>query len=460
MKVAAKRVGVIGAGPAGLAVARVLATEPDSPFTVTVLERSNDVGGIWNYTPDSSVCHYNVPQDNAQNAVTRGYDERSTITGGFPTPVYDDLHTNLPKDVMQFPGFPFPEDVPDFPDRQQVQLYVHRYYDCPEHGLQGLVQLNSEVESAEWADGEWVCTVRRLTDSSDCLETLRFDALAVCTGRVSHPYIPQVPGLHELAERRPGVVVHAKEYRRATDYSGQTVLVVGGASSGSDISRQLSFTARQVHLSVRNSSVHDKLEPVLGAGVNKDNPPRRHPQIRSVDEEAVHFVDGSSIALPDHIIYATGYLPVYPFLQNNNNNNNNTQLANLLADGRSVRDLYKFLLYTQNPTLAIFGVPSKVVPFPLFEYQAAFLARVLRGAVELPTCEEMQREWDNAVLKAKESSSQLYEMGMRQIDYQNNLVDMIMEGPIRPPSRLGYVSEEWAQRRKHTFELRMRLLGY
>jgi len=35
----------------------------------------------------------------------------------------------------------------------------------------------------------------------------------------------------------PGRVIHSREYRRATDYAGQTVLVIGSFSSGSDIAR-------------------------------------------------------------------------------------------------------------------------------------------------------------------------------------------------------------------------------
>ncbi|KAJ1907559.1 hypothetical protein LPJ81_000676 [Coemansia sp. IMI 209127] len=163
---------IIGAGPAGLAVARVLASEPDLPFEVTVLERSNNIGGVWNYTPDS-VCHYNVPQDSSKNALTRGYDERCKTTGGFPTPMYDDLCANLPKDVMQFPEFPFPEEAPDFPGRKQIQQYIHSYYDDPKHKLEGLVQLSSQVESAEYKYNEWICTVRRLTDDDNCTETLK-----------------------------------------------------------------------------------------------------------------------------------------------------------------------------------------------------------------------------------------------------------------------------------------------
>ncbi|KAI9500190.1 hypothetical protein GGI25_002517 [Coemansia spiralis] len=441
-RIVAKRIGVIGAGPAGLAVARVLLAENrtnPSCFSVTVLERSNDIGGVWNYTPDP-VCHYNVPQETAQ-AVLTSYDERSGATGGFPTPIYDDLHTNLPTDVMQYPGFPF--NAAEFPDHKQVCDYVHRY--CDHHNLRRVVQLNMQVERIRYkSNAEWVCQVRRL-DYEGTIEDLVFDAMVVCTGRTTHPYIPQVPGLNALALRKgPRCVLHAKEYRRASDFVGKTVLVVGGASSGSDISRQLSYMAAKVYVSVSHAK-EGELEPKLGMGCKVEI--ERRPRIQSIGDSVV-FADGSQIPIPDHIIYATGYLSAYPFIRTEDLSDKKKIAP--FTDGHGVNDLYKRLLYIHNPTLAILGVPVKVVPFPLFEYQAMFLAKVFQGAVNLPRFEQMQKEWDEF---AKNGSSV---MGMAQVEYQNELVDLVKH--CNP--HLPYVPSEWVDRRKRTFELRLKNLGY
>lgn len=37
--------------------------------------------------------------------------------GEDPSPMYEGLRTNLPHDLMQYRGFPFPADTPEFPDR-------------------------------------------------------------------------------------------------------------------------------------------------------------------------------------------------------------------------------------------------------------------------------------------------------------------------------------------------------
>lgn len=44
------------------------------------------------------------------------------------------------------------------------------------------------------------------------------------------------------------------------------------------------------------------------------------------------------------------------------------------------------------PTLSIIGLPWKVVPFPEFEVQAKWIARVLSKRVSLPSMHSMQNE--------------------------------------------------------------------
>ena len=87
---------VIGAGPSGLGAARHAAeyvkNHPDGHLTV--IERANAVGGIWN---------------------------------GEDSPVYRDLHTNLPKELMAFPDFPFDASEDSYVHHSQVTLYLQKY---------------------------------------------------------------------------------------------------------------------------------------------------------------------------------------------------------------------------------------------------------------------------------------------------------------------------------------------
>ena len=88
---------VVGAGPAGLAAARHVlpALEQREDVRLTVVERSEQIGGIWSGSPQS--------------------------------PVYRDLHTNLPKELMAFPDLDFEEETRSFVHHSSVSKYLRQY---------------------------------------------------------------------------------------------------------------------------------------------------------------------------------------------------------------------------------------------------------------------------------------------------------------------------------------------
>ena len=93
-----KKIVIIGAGASGLGAARhsaeMLGDHPDSELII--IERSSAIGGIWG---------------------------REAQQG----PVYRDLHTNLPKELMAFPDFPFPDSEDSFIHQSVVKDYLERY---------------------------------------------------------------------------------------------------------------------------------------------------------------------------------------------------------------------------------------------------------------------------------------------------------------------------------------------
>ena len=94
-----KSIVIIGAGPSGLGAARHSAEllRGQGPDTeLVIIERSPAIGGIW------------------------GRDRRRG-------PVYRDLHTNLPKELMAFPDFPFPDSEESFIHQRVVKDYLDRY---------------------------------------------------------------------------------------------------------------------------------------------------------------------------------------------------------------------------------------------------------------------------------------------------------------------------------------------
>ena len=88
---------IVGAGPAGLGAARHCQDfiKDYDDGRVTVFEKTDKIGGIWNGDEDS--------------------------------PIYRDLHTNLPKELMAFPDFPFHDTKKSFIHHQEVTKYLQQY---------------------------------------------------------------------------------------------------------------------------------------------------------------------------------------------------------------------------------------------------------------------------------------------------------------------------------------------
>ena len=85
------RVGVVGAGAAGLVAARVLSQQG---CAVTVFEKTDRLGGTWRYLSRQSV-------------------------------MYASLRTNLPKEIMAFsPDDPFPPSDNSFLGHEEVLRYL------------------------------------------------------------------------------------------------------------------------------------------------------------------------------------------------------------------------------------------------------------------------------------------------------------------------------------------------
>ena len=195
---------VVGAGPAGLVVARQL-RQAGIPFQV--FERHHDVGGIWD--PDN--------------------------TG---SPMYRSAHFISSKYSSGFVGFPMPEDFPDYPSWRQVLGYIRdfaRAEDLYQH-----ITFNTEVTHAEpLDDNRWRVTVgNRQYD---------YRAVVVAPGVTWHPNRPLLAG----EERFAGDIIHSSEYFESSSFHGKRVLIVGAGNSGVDIACDAAANADAAFLSVR-----------------------------------------------------------------------------------------------------------------------------------------------------------------------------------------------------------------
>jgi indole-3-pyruvate monooxygenase len=196
---------VIGAGPAGLAVAAALR---EAGQRATVLDKADAVGSSW-----------------------RGHYER--------------LHLHTDRGNSELPGMKWPKGTPRWPSRAQVIAYLEAYR--TQHELD--VRLGVEVRGVSRTDAGWdVATDTRVE---------RAKRVVIATGYPRVPVVPRWPGAFG------GPIVHSSAYRNGAPYRGQRVLVVGFGNSGGEIAIDLHEHGAQPSMAVR-SAVNVVPREILG----------------------------------------------------------------------------------------------------------------------------------------------------------------------------------------------------
>ncbi|TDV57375.1 flavin-containing monooxygenase [Actinophytocola oryzae] len=168
-------VAVIGAGFGGLGVASVLRRAGFAD--VTVLERADDVGGVW--------------RDNT----------------------YPGAACDVPSSLYSYSFSP----NPDWPRRYAGQPDIHAYLrrTVATEGLR--VRCGTEVTGATFEDGRW-----RIETSTG---TVTADVLVPAVGQLSRPAIPDIPGTFA------GPTFHSARWDHGVDLAGRRIAVIGTGAS-------------------------------------------------------------------------------------------------------------------------------------------------------------------------------------------------------------------------------------
>lgn len=191
------RVIVIGAGPAGLAVAGRLNHHGVQPL---ILERAAEVGDSWRRR-------------------------------------YDRLRLNTVRRLSDLPGYRMERQFGSYPSRDEFVAYLERYV----HRERLRVRLNSPVARVDPGAAAWSVL---LEDG----ETLMAHQVILATGYDAHPFLPDWPGAGEYA----GTLMHGADYTNSRQFAGQDVLVVGAGNTASDVATDLAEGgARRVRVSIR-----------------------------------------------------------------------------------------------------------------------------------------------------------------------------------------------------------------
>ena len=138
---------VVGAGPAGLAMARTLKR---LNVEFDVYERHSEVGGIWDQANPGS-------------------------------PIYDRAHFISSKTKSHFLDFEMPAHYPDYPSHRQILVYLRAF--ARAYGLQQNIHLNTAVQRVKPTEAGW--NVGLTTG-----ETKSYAWLIAASGANWHPRMP------------------------------------------------------------------------------------------------------------------------------------------------------------------------------------------------------------------------------------------------------------------------------
>ena len=187
---------VVGAGPAGLAVAACLRRQGVEPL---VVDRGESVGESWRRR-------------------------------------YERLHLHTPRVQSALPGLRIPRSAGRWVSKDDMAEYLRRY--AVHHGIEP--RFGTEVQRLERTDGTWTAI------TADGKLTAR--QVVVASGYNCSPVEPSWPGQDAF----PGEVLHASRYSSPEPYRDRTVLVVGPGNTGAEIAADLAEGgAARVWLSVR-----------------------------------------------------------------------------------------------------------------------------------------------------------------------------------------------------------------
>ncbi len=345
--------------------------------------------------------------------------------------MYEGLETNIPHHLMKYSDTPFLQAHQCFPPRDSVLQYLNEYGE----DVRDLVQFSTQVVNVELRQASsqelWELETKRL--SSDKTSKQVYDAVVVANGHYSVPHIPDIKGIKEWDQAYPGIIVHSKYYQNPTRYTRKKVVIVGNSASGIDIAHHISTVARHP---VLNSNRSESLQS-FGAPWKKIVPEITEFLSPSTGERAVRFKDGSIETDIDAILFCTGYYYSFPFL---------SSLQHQLIDtGERVKDLYQQLFYINHPSLAIIGLPSKIIPFRTFEGQAAVIARVWTKRLTLPSIKEM-KQWEEQQITERGSGKRFHMLPFPQdFDYHDMMVDwaLMAENPER-----GKLPAKWSHKER------------
>lgn len=392
------KVGIIGAGPSGLAMLRAFESEQkkgNSIPEIKCFEKQDNWGGMWNYTWRTGVGKFGEP-----------------IHGS----MYKYLWSNGPKECLEFADYTFTQHfgqpISSYPPREVLFDYIQGR--IKQSNARDFIQFNTV---ARWVDyipeqKQFRVIFDDLAKNETYEET--FDYLVVGTGHFSTPNMPYFKGIDHF----PGSVMHAHDFRGADQFINKRILLIGSSYSAEDIGVQCyKHGSGDITISYRSNPIGMKWPKGI----------KEKPLVTHFEDNKAFFKDGTSEEF-DAVILCTGYQHKFPFLPDNLR----LKTKNCLYPDH----LYKGVISEENERLIFLGMQDQYYTFNMFDAQAWFARDYILGRIALPTQTDRRADIDKWVALEKETST-----GDDHIDFQTAYIKDLIARTDYPSFDLDKVAE-------------------
>lgn len=399
------KVGIIGAGPSGLAMLRAFESEQkkgNKTPEIKCYEKQENWGGMWNYTWRTGVGKYGEPLHGS---------------------MYKYLWSNGPKECLEFADYTFLEHfgqpISSYPPREVLFDYIEgriKQSQARKH-----ITFNTV---ARWVDyNEETQQFRVIFDDLINNKTFEeiFDYLVVGTGHFSTPNMPYFKGIENFS----GSVMHAHDFRGADQFKDKDILLIGSSYSAEDIGVQCyKHGSKSVTISYRTTPIGSKWPQGI----------EELPLVTHFDGNTAYFKNGTCKEF-DAVVLCTGYQHKLPFLPDNLR----VKTKNCLYPDQ----LYKGVVFNELTKLIFLGMQDQYYTFNMFDAQAWYARDLILGKIKLPAKTERTadiKKW----LQGEEDAKTPFD----HVDFQTEYIRDLIERTDYPTFNIDQVAvmfKSWIQ---------------